>query len=224
MPESFGIKFYIHDATIGTTGWVDFTDRISRSGTNRLVEIGNIVHNSENQAVGGVFTSSTNNVAMSNSDGFWDDPDKWDSLKTIGNDTATWNKSDSGGEISLQKTKCKIGVETLQKDGTVKEYTMGVFRILGFDTDNASGITKLKIVGLAHWLRKLDASEKRNGRGWYENRNITFLMRELLKMEFADTSQDLPITFSLPDTLSIPTFEGDRVLSSYGRPPDRVVT
>ena len=220
MPESFGVKFYIHDSTTSTTGWVDFTDRISRSGTNRLVEIGNIIHNSENQAVGGAFTSSTNNVIMDNHDGFWDNPDDWASLKTIGNDTAIWNTSDNGGEISLQKTKCRIVIETLQKDGTVREDTIGVFYIQDFSTDTTSGTAKLKTVGLSHYLRKMDASKIKSGQGWYENKPIVFLMKELLKLEFADDNDDLPVGFTFPDIVSIPTFDGNRTFSGFGRPPE----
>uniref|UniRef100_A0A6H1ZK81 Uncharacterized protein n=1 Tax=viral metagenome TaxID=1070528 RepID=A0A6H1ZK81_9ZZZZ len=209
-------KIYIQDSN---DVYVDFTDRLSSN--NKLVDIGAVSHKTET-GVGTAFTSSIANLVLNNSDGFWDDPDKWSSLKTINNTTAVFNKSKKEREISLQNRKCKIKTETLEKDGTVKEETIGVFFISNYSTDNVSGTASITLVSLSHPLKKISAEWARHGKNWYENMDIVYLMKELLKNRFADDDNLLPISFTFPNSLIIPTFNGNRVLSSYGRPPERV--
>jgi|GEM_PF-5112744 len=217
---SFNVKFYIQDAN---KHWVDFTDKLERRGKYKLADIGSISHTTETQAIGGNFTSSISNVSMDNSDGFWDDPSQWQSLKTINSSSATFNVSKNGREISLEKAKCRVVIESVLKDGSIREDTVGVFRIRGFSTDSKSGITELEIESLSQSLKDLKADKVKNGKAWYENRSIVFLVQELLKLEFADkVTNTLPASFKFPTQVSIPTYDGSRVLSSFGRPPERI--
>jgi len=219
--SSYGIKFYIQDKN---ANYVDFTDILEKRGKNKLVSLGAVVHKTENVAVGSAFISSIGEISMDNTDGFWDDPTKWvGTMTTTLGGTAVWNYSTNGGEVALQKAKCKIVVETLQKDGTVKEDTVGIFFISNLLTNSNSGLATITLVSLSQPLRKLSADKVRRGKNWYENRDIVYLMKELLKSKYADTENTLPISFSFPNSLIISTFEGNRVLSSYGKPPERVI-
>jgi hypothetical protein len=225
--QSFNIKFYIQDQ--GTTTrdpeWVDFTDKLKKQGKYKLSNIGTISHSTESKAVGGVFLSSISDVSMENADGFWDNPSDWSDLKTIYGNTASFSTSKHKREMVLTKNKCRVVVESLLKDGTIREDTVGVFRIRGFSTDSTSGLATLEIVSLAQYLKDAKADKCRNGKSWYENRSIIFLIKELLKLEFGDKDTgELPASFKFPDQLSIPTFDGQRTLSSFGRPPEKVHT
>ena len=221
--DSYGIKLYIKDDS-SPAEYVDFTDRLEKQGVNKLTDIGTVSHQTESKAtLGGSFLSSINSITMNNSDGFWDDPDMWSNLKTVYGNDASFDRSKYGKEILLEKKKCRVVIETLQRDGTVKEDTIGVFRIQDFTTDDTSGTAKLKIVSLNHWLKKLKADKVREGKKWHENKSIPYLMKELLKLEFADEDGDLPSGFTIPDQLTIPTYNGERTLSNYGRPPERVI-
>ncbi len=225
--QSFNIKFYIQDQ--GTTTrdpeWVDFTDKLKKQGKYKLSNIGTITHSTESKAVGGVFLSSISDVSMENADGFWDNPSDWSDLKTIYGNPVSFSTSKNKREMVLTKNKCRVVVESLLKDGTIREDTVGVFRIRGFSTDSTSGLATLEIVSLAQYLKDAKADKCRNGKSWYENRSIIFLIKELLKLEFGDkTTGELPASFKFPDQLSIPTFDGQRTLSSFGRPPEKVHT
>lgn len=217
---SYNVKFYIQDS--GHT-WVDFTDRLEKQGKYKLSSIGSVSHSTETKAIGGTFTSSISDVVMDNSDSFWDDPSMWSTLKTINNTTAIFNTSKNGREVSLKKSKCRVVIETLLKDGTIREDTVGVFRVKGFTTNSKDGTATLEIESLSQNLKNISAEKVKNGKAWYENRPIVFLIQELLKLEFGSkTDNSLPPTFKFPDSISIPTFDGTRALSSFGRPPERV--
>lgn len=217
MAVSYNIKVFIADKN---GKYVDFTDFLKRRGVDKLVDISSIKHATESKAVGGVFLSTMGDLKMNNADGFWDDPDKWvGTMKTTDGSTAQWNYSKNGREVNLQKSRVKVTVETLLDDGTVREDDIGTFEIADVATDG-SGYASIKLVSLANALKKIDAAKVRDGKKWYESRPVVFLMKELLKLQFADSSGNLPDDFSFPDVISIPTFDGSRVFSVYGRPPE----
>ena len=83
----YEIKFYIQDKN---KRWVDFSNRLGQAG-NRLKGISTISHKTESKTYGGVILSSISSVTMDNSDGFWDNPDEWQNLRTIDGYTAEWN-------------------------------------------------------------------------------------------------------------------------------------
>jgi len=221
VATSYGIKVYIADST---GEYCDFTDKIRSQGEDRLVEIGNIQFANESKNVGGVYTSSIGSVTMDNHDGFWDDPDQWNNIKTEFNAASSWNKSKNGREINLQKARLKVVVETTLLDGTIQEDCVGVFYIRDFSTDSETGVCKLDIVSLNNYLKKMDADKCRDGRKWYESKSVIFLIKELLKLEFADTSDNLPASFKFPDVLIIPTYDGERTFSNFGRPPEYIAS
>jgi len=214
------IKVYIQDSN---SEYVDFTNRVDLDVKDRLVSLGTVSHSTEKKAFASSFESSMSQLVMDNTDGFWDNPDAWDSLTTVNNNTAVFDKSENQGEVLLWNQKCKIKIESLQKDGTVKEDTVGIFFISNLLTNSNSGLATITLVSLSQPLRKLSADKVRRGKNWYENRDIVYLMKELLKSKYADTENTLPISFSFPNSLIISTFEGNRVLSSYGKPPERVI-
>jgi len=219
---SYNIKFYIKDQN---NEWVDFTDRLEKQSKYKLSSIGSITHSTESKSVGGVFLSSLSDVTMDNSDGFWDTPNSWEGLKTIYNNTAVFSNSKNGKEKVLTKNKCRVVVESVMKDGSIREDCVGVFRISGFSTDSTSGLATLGVESLSQALKDAKADKCKNGKSWYETRSIIFLIRKLLELEYGDkTTGELPASFHFPNQLTIPTYDGERALSSFGRPPEKVVT
>jgi len=210
----YEIKFYIQDKN---KRWVDFSNRLGQAG-NRLKGISTISHKTESKTYGGVILSSISSVTMDNSDGFWDNPDEWQNLRTIDGYTAEWNVSTNGREISLQKAKCKISVVVQSENGTYEEYTLGIFYINEVSTSNSRDTTTLKLVSLGYYLKNIEASKVRKGKKWYSYVPMSFLIKELLKLEFAEDDGELPDGFIIPDKLEINV--GERVFSIQGIPPN----
>lgn len=221
--STYCVKFYIQDQH---DEWVDFTDKIETRGKNKVSSISSVSHKNESKAFGGAFVSSLGDVVMENTDRFWDKPSMWSSLTTENNTVASFSgyTSTNNGEIDLTGLKCKVIVEDLQKDSTVKEESVGVFKIRDIVTDSYSGTAALKIESLSQVLKRIDASKVKFGKEWYANKPIVFLMKELLKLEYADTSGNLPTGFTFPDNVTISTYDGERALSSFGRPPEYIAS
>ncbi len=284
---SYEIKIFIADKN---RNWVDFSDRLQKQGTNRLGGAPTVTYKTSDKVIGGVFLASVGGIILDNSDGFFDNPDAWDSLKTIDNDNAEWNKSINNREVSLLKAFCKLSVNVFGVNGKNTRKNLGVFRVLNLSTNSTSGNATLKLASLSYGLTKVSADKIKNGRAWYNSRSVIFLIKELLKLEFSNvniegivTSTDtnlicanksfpdwvvgasvknvtdntfgivtekisstelvvdadnvitwtsgdtfsisgvgtLPSTFSFPNALIMSTWDGNRAVSNYGRPPDR---
>lgn len=235
---SFQIKFYIEDsAAVGSKEWVDFSDSLEyidvnptgereriniTKGVNKYLKVGNISHKTEVVVAGNTFITSIQSVTVDNNDGFWDNPDQWGDLQNIRGEAATFELSQLGQEIVLDKLRCKFTIELVHADDSIEEGTLGVFRIKNVKTNNNTGKAELIIADQSFFLKKLDAAEVKNGRSWYEQRPVKFLIQELLKQEplFIDSDGELLTNFNFPDVVRIPTSDTTRVLSSYGRPPE----
>lgn len=210
--SSYDIKFYIQD---NNNKWVDFSTRGSL-GRNALLKIGTVSHSSEKDVAGG-FVTTIQSILVDNSDGLWDKP--FENLSTINNVAASFTSSGYYQRSIVYRHRVKLSMLLCMRDGSVEEGTIGVFLIDEITYKN-DGTVEIKLVGLAKKLMERDASKLKNGRSWYTNMPVSFLVKELLKTEFATSSGGLPGTYILPGSIDIDTANSTRALSHYGRPPE----
>ena len=210
--SSFELKVYIQD---NSEKWIDFSSRIDNVGKNSLLKLGRISHTSEKGLYG--FHTSMQSLVLDNSDGFWNKP--FESLKTVDGSNASFTTSENGQRSIVYRHKVKLALQLLLHDGSIEEGTLGVF-LIDETVWNNDGTVTLKLMGLAKPLMDRDASKVKGGRSWYVNRPIWFLVKELLKTEFADSSGELPDDFVLPGVVTIDTANGVGAVSHFGRPPE----
>lgn len=213
LVSSFATKVYIKD---DNDKWIDFTSRVSNVGKDALLRMGTISHVAEKDLFG--FHTTLQSIKMDNSDGFWSQPIP-STLKTIDGSTASFSKSKNFQQSIFYKHELKVAIQLVLNDGKIEEGTAGIF-LINTITVNSDGTVTLKLMGLAKPLMDRDASKVKDGRSWYINKPIWFLVRELLKTEYAGVDGELPDTFVLPSVVEIDTANGERALSHYGRPPE----
>lgn len=144
--------------------WVDFSDR--------FVRLSSITHNAEELTTKTAFITSINNLIMDNSDGFWDGADSFKD------------------NFSLSKNKSEVvlkGTDVLVKDkindrGKSYDVSLGRYKIVRLKT--TEGKATIKLNSLSQWLNKdSTVPEKvKNGHRWHQFRSISFLLKELLKI------------------------------------------
>ena len=215
-------KVYIEDLN---GHWIDFSDRLGVRGRNKVVDIGTIKHLFKKEDLSTSFMSSNSSIILDNSDGFFDDANAWSNLVSIDNTPiiiGTDLKLSTGKrEVKLKDLKCKVKAEVLQSTGVVIPYVLGVFLIQEVTTsDSSQAILKLK--SLETKLREANAAKVKNGRDWYVNRSVVFLIKQLLLSCYNEDGV-IPTGFSLPTALSIPSYNGKRFTSVFGRPPDYLI-
>jgi len=121
-------------------------------------------------------------------------------------------------------------IDLVFSNGTFLTEVVGTYLVYG-KLNLTSTTATLRLESFAHPFRVRDSAERvKNGLDHYTNRDMGFLMRELLKLRYRDSSSTfvIPSTFNLPDRIRIETaaFENsdggdERGLSSYGRLPEK---
>jgi len=207
------LKFYIAD---DNDAWVDFSDHLATTGKNTLAQLGEITHRTEDKAAQGSFQTSIATILLDNSDHFWDGATPTGLLTTTGA-AASFAASKNYESTAWYRSRVKIAYRLNLKDGTTEQGDLGIFLIDGLGTQTDSGTAELRVVGLARALMEESAESVKDGQGWYSNRSIVFLIKELLKVTHGES---LPSTFVLPAKIDIATYDGNRTCSSFGRPPE----
>ncbi len=215
------IKCYIAD---DNNKWVDFTDKEEVKGTNRLVNLGAVTHATESQEAIGAFHTTTQDIIMENADNFWDSP-LFD-LTTVDGVTAVFGSTVSAQMSVFYRHRLKIAVMIQMKEGTPVETPVGIFLIEDIQFNNNKTIS-IKTVGLAKPLMEHSAEPVKDGISPFTNRPIKFLVEELLKQEYGEirgasgnNRWRIPQSFNLPDDITLPTADGERTSSSFGRAPE----
>jgi hypothetical protein len=215
------IKCYIAD---DNNKWVDFTDKEEINGTNRLINLGAVTHATESQEATGAFHTTTQDIIMDNSDNFWDSP--LIGLSTVEGITAVFGSTEYAQMSIFYRHRIKIAVMIQMAEGTPVETPVGIFLIEDIFF-NPNKTVSIKTVGLAKPLMEHSAEPVKDGISWYTNRPIKFLVEELLKQEYGEirgasgnNRWRIPQSFILPDDITLPTADGERTSSGFGRAPE----
>lgn len=208
-------KVYIEDAA-DSPDWVDFSTA-EYKGTNRFVSSGKIKHTIEKDL--GVLQTEVGSVILDNSDGFFSKPFPSDLKNASGNDS-TWDLTVNKSRHVLYRHRIKLTFTVQTGEYRYEEYPLGVFLIDGIKFDHSRRTVTLKLTGLAMKLMKLDASNVKHGLSWYTNRPANFLVQELVKLGYQNSSGAIPAEYSFEDLVTIPTHDNSLAVSHYGRPPE----
>lgn len=203
------LRLYIRD---NNNNWADFTDRFHKD-RNGLESIGAIKRILMEGIIEGTFETSLTNIKMDNSDYFWDSTVGWDSVQTTNGNTASFSTTKNGYEIDLKGNWIKL----IEFIGDNQYLVLGLFRIKQFSTYLKKGVADIKLKSVTQYLKEKSAKMIKDGKGWYINRPITFLLKELLK----DLDEDL-FSFDLPGRIKTRTVDDIRVFSQLGTPPQQV--
>lgn len=202
------ISVYIRDKN---KKWVDFTSRFSRNSKG-LKNISSISKVLSGDSVNNLYKTDTTTIVLDNSDYFWDSYNNWDDVTTVDGNKADFDSTKKGYEADIAGHWIRI---MDYKDD--KDITLGLFKIKKFSTFINKGIAKLKLNSLAAYLDKKSAEFARDGRGWYVNKPVAFLIDKLLSV----LDDDL-FNIDLPDRIKIPTSSNNRVFSQLGQPVQNV--
>lgn len=238
---SYNLKVYLQDAS-SSPKWVDITDHVQWRGRNQVISIGSIEYSCERPI--GALQQKMSNLVVSNVDGFWNRPwvesntnnttDKikatydsnWNFLSES-NATTTWYLSQNGQQTALYHHKIAVRAEFAIKGGTVEAATLGVFLLVKKECNGEAETASLTLAPLSSVLTEGNEAEAvKEGAGWYRNRTPKFLIEELLKEKFADSSYALPDDWNIEDIIDydVPLSGRDRwVASHFGRPPERTI-
>ena len=250
---SWAIKVYIQDAS-SNPKWVDFTDRVEWRGRNQVLSIGRLEYSGERRV--GALQQRMSNLTLDNTDGFWSRPwvetnggfthkllatydSNWNFLNDyVSSPGATptsassaadtrWHLSTNGEQTALYHHKVAVRVEFEVKGGVPEAATMGVFLIESSSCDSESETASLTLAPLTKPLTEGSKAEAvKEGHGWYRNRSPKFLIEELLKEEYADSTNQLPDDWNIENIIDydVPLAGRNRwVTSHFGRPPEQTI-
>ncbi len=236
MPDGgkgdYELKFYIRDhgsimATADETEfggprpdeWVDFSDRCEINGRNSLVDIGTLTHSIEGRRPNS-FHTTLQTIKLANDDYFWDVP-LIHSLFTINGNKAFYQLSTGGENNSWFRREVKITLRQAQGEISV-EKDLGHFLIEGVTTDSETGIANTKVVGLEKPLIEKDADTVKDGKRWFKNKKVKFLVEELLKTVYKQIVNEKEVLRD-GDIVSVKSFKDESdvpVFTDYGKPTD----
>jgi len=211
------IKLYIKD---NNDEWVDFTDKIGQVGRDYLKTYGTFKHSTEKRGGTPLVESSVGKVSMDNTDLFFEG--RGTGLITEEGNAAVFHEDDGGIEANWREREVKFQTHITLMDDSVVVRDLGVYIIKNIESsfDKANTVS-IDFESKMNLLKRTDASIVKDGSQWYRNRSIDFLVKELLKTQFADSNNELPNTFYINDKISlpVPAEVGGRAYSHFGRPP-----
>jgi len=213
----YEFKFYIRDSE---HKWVDFSNRFVFGRTNSFKSISSLTFKLADIMLSDSVNFTLSDLKLQNHDYFFDTPSLWNSLVTVDGAIANFNKSSNSREINMLDTWCRFSAVKYNQDD-ISIFSLGNFIIHEFVT-NGNGEVNFALKSISEPLTRLDASKVRDGNSWYVNKSITYLLEKILLLYFGE-GNTLPNYFSLPDILTIPTYDGSRYVSSFGRPPEKII-
>lgn len=224
---SYDLKFYIQD---NNSNWIDFTDRTESSGRNALRRLGNITFSAER--LRGQLQQTIGRVVLDNTDNFWDSPfpptlkaELDSNFKTIPPTDHSFDLSFNMKEVSLSRKKAAIRAHVTSPGTTTPiVMTLGVYLIEEIETNEQDKSATIKFSPLSTPLIESKAKNIKNGALPWQNRSSNFLVRELLKNNFAQADRSLPVGFDIDDIshVKIP-YDGSSAWAQgfFGRPPEK---
>jgi len=213
------IKVFIKD---DNGEWVDFSDRFNQKGIDKLADYGQFKHTTEKKGGLPLLESTVGSLLLDNSDKFFDGR-ATGLITELGSPASFESSSSSGLETSWRTREVKFELHLTLTDDSVVTRNMGVFLIKGINSKlTKTNTVVINLESKMNLLKRIDASMVKDGNNWYRNRNISFLISELLKTQFADEDNQLPDSFFINDIIQIPVpsdVSGGRAYSAMGSPP-----
>ena len=225
----YELKLYIQDSNYN---WIDFSARANIDGRNQLRKIGSISYSSE--GLQGNVRQRVGGIVLDDSDGFWRQPFPPDLYASYdknwnwigGQQTAAvFSYSKNKKEHILYRHKLCVKANYIATGSDIpQEITLGVFLIDRTRANRSARSFEITATSLDYPLAEEDASVVKHGTDWYTNRSVPFLVRELLKRQYLDTTTgDLPTTFDIDDMIDYRVPDIDNTgwaISHAGRPPE----
>lgn len=221
-------KETIGDANTRDPEWVDFTEI---SGIYRLKDIPDVINiGAETATRPFVFKSSSITLKLDNSDYIFDNLKKVN-LTTIDGNAAKFLSTAEGSNLDLNYRNARVVARVPQSEMTV-EYDLGNFIVKNIETDT-NGNARLNLDSNEKLFIEAQASKVKDGRNWYFDRSVKFLVEELVKSVRREYDQTLDGDGSVTKATEIipvndkiavsgvETPEGSdppKAFSEYGRP------
>lgn len=199
-PLVYDIDFYIQD---------DNDDYISFMNRNPVVTTIKI-HAEGTRRHQVVATSSK--VILDNADQYFDymdDPSDGDTSGLFG-DYADDFIGGFHDRLSRITVRMKIG-------SSIEEVSLGTYRISDVYTDWESGKATIELYSDIQAFKDISPSDMADGRQFYENRPVEYLVREMLKKRYPE---GISGKFDITEPITIENNSGDLLLSHYGKPPE----
>ncbi len=201
---SYELKFYIQD---DNGNWIDFTDRAEAHGRNQLRKLGSVSYSAER--LRGELQQKLGSLTLDNTDNFWDKP--FPTLQSTYNEAwkpyitnASFSSSYNSKETSIYRNKAAVRANVRLRGQEVEEsLIMGVFLVDDVATDHKSRAATLKFVPISQVLTEDKLQNFKDGKTYYEHRDIVFLLKEILKRTLADSNGDIPSTFDIDNIQAI---------------------
>jgi len=202
------------DPTPRDPEWVDMTEF---AGLYRLQKVPDVI----NVGTEGIrpyrFKASSLTLKMINTDFAWDNLKKID-LVTVEGNPAKFKLTENETNLDLKFRPVKF-VAKFPKENMTVSYELGHFRINSINTDS-SGAASLKLDSLEKDFIEKDADTVKDGKNWYFDRSVKFLVEELIKEVRSEYKDNKEVVVG-QDTISlsgIETTDNQRVYSEFGRP------
>jgi hypothetical protein len=188
--------------------WIDFCDRDPRVPSIRMS-----TEKRRNQIV-----SSVGSVTLTNDDNYFDWMDNPANATTISTFGALATKFAKG----FRGKQVRISLRVTLPDNTYEDAGFGTYRVKTVNIDPSSGRATLNLCQDVDFLKGAGTESLTDGKKHYENKPITYLVREILKRFYTAgvTSSD----FEIPGRIYRTTADGNPAFSSWGKPPERDAT
>lgn len=185
--------------------WIDFSDRDPLIGTIRISGDRN----------GNRIISSSASVSFTNDDNYFDymdDPGKMITLSFFGTLASEFLNG-------FKDKLVRLSLAILLPDGSTESASLGIWRVTDFSHDKIKTRVIMSLGTDIDFLKRVGTQSMSEGLMQYNNRPITYLVREILKKVYPAGVSDS--VFEIPDRIYIPTNDGEPALSHYGKPPER---
>jgi hypothetical protein len=219
---SVDFKLYIQDKN---SAWVDFSDSGNRYGVDALKALGTIKNKIDADL--GSLVTTVQSVTLRNEGGFFDKPFP-SSLKTTTGTSSSFDHSKNYKRPILRGRKCKIAARcrvpnTYLNSAVIawapidvtEEIVLGYFIVNEITPDIQNNEISLDLISLDGKLQKKDGSGITDGKTWYENRPISFLIEKILESEFGSVA----VTDNITREVFRETLDDSFVTCNLGRPP-----
>ena len=223
LVKSWTLKLFIKD---DNGKYVHFSDRTGVNGKNLLKNIGKVGFVQEKKDGTGSTKSAAVTATLDNSSRFFSKP--FSNMIAESGAVASFKDSKNAKQSILFNRDAQIRMSVVFSDGREEEGIVATYTTGSLSRSKLSPNVSLVLRDKSLRLRNVNSAERvKDGLSYYSNRNISFLVKECLKVEFAQADGTLPSSFEIPDKIvlesaaSITGVSGDkRVVSHYGRQPE----
>jgi len=184
--------------------WVDFGSRDPIVGTTSV----------QGDRSGNRITGSTSSVSFTNDDQYFDymdDPGATATTTAFGTLATKFSKG-------FKDARIRVSLVFLLPGGTWEAAPLGVFRLKTRSSDPATQRVTFTLGTDIDFLKTVGVQALSDGYMQYNNRPVSFLVRQILKRIYPGGVTDSE--FLIPDRIVLATEDGEPAFSKYGKPPE----